>query len=237
MWGDSWLEEERDQFSTNLNAALASGRMHYVVVAQRFTPTMERTADYLNSVAAGARFYLVELIRFSNGEMDAFEARTVLKPQPHRTGGGASSTKLTASTFLSSETDPEPARAAREFLDFCTGQGLSVFWGTTGISIRMPTADGGQPLSIAWAYPDWRGGSMGLSGLAIGYDLVTAEQHPSATSDLDEVRRRPAVASSREPGEGQEPVDAVFAVDAEAANMVAIEERLGELVSGSTTAD
>jgi hypothetical protein len=32
-------------------------------------------------------------------------------------------------------------------------RGLSVFWGTSGISIRMPTIDVGPDLPIAWAHP------------------------------------------------------------------------------------
>ena len=131
VWGPSWADEERDQFLVSLTGALAEGRFHYAVVAQRFTPAMERTAAYLNSIVGGARFYLVELIRFSNGQVDAFEARTVLKPPLRKTATGVSPTKLTSATFLASEPDPERRARLENFLDLCTGLGLSVFWGTT----------------------------------------------------------------------------------------------------------
>ena len=48
-WGDSWPEEDRSQFCERVRVALDAGRFHFAVVAQRFTSTMERTAEYLNS--------------------------------------------------------------------------------------------------------------------------------------------------------------------------------------------
>ena len=237
VWGSSWAEEERTQFLVNLTDALAEGRFHYAVVAQRFTPAMERTAAYLNSIADGARFYLVELIRFSNGHVDAFEARTALKPQLRKSTGATSTTKLTAATFLDSEPDAMRRARLERFLDLCTGLGLSVFWGTTGISIRMPTVDVGPDLSIAWVHNTGVVGWMGLTGLAMGYDIGSAEIHPSITGALHAYVNALEALPDAVPGKAKNLSAAVFAPAAEEANMAAIEELLAQLVQASSGGD
>jgi hypothetical protein len=76
-------EEEAAVFRERLAQQLDTGAFHYVVVAQRFTPTMEQTVEYLNAAMSTARFYAVEIVRFAINDVSAFESRTVLKPEPH----------------------------------------------------------------------------------------------------------------------------------------------------------
>src|SRR4051794_34102250 len=79
IWPDL-SEEEAAQFQERLLQQLSAGAFHYVVVAQRFVPTMERTVEYLNAVLSTARFYAVELVRFAADNLSAFESRTVRRP-------------------------------------------------------------------------------------------------------------------------------------------------------------
>ena len=78
---------------------------------------------------------------------------------------------------------------------------------------------------------------MGLSGLDLGYDLGSAEQHPSAARDLERYATALQSLPGASPAEAKNLSAAVFEVDAEALNMAAIEECLAELVSGSNNAD
>ncbi len=94
-WGDDWDNEDRSQFGDRVEAALGQGSFLYAVVAQRFTPAMERTARYLNATGRSFRVALVELIRFASEseDIEAFEARTVVKPPPDSGPGGTGDRK------------------------------------------------------------------------------------------------------------------------------------------------
>jgi hypothetical protein len=56
--------EELASFNDGWREVLASGGFHFVLVAQRFTPTITRTMHYLNQISQPARFCAVELVRF-----------------------------------------------------------------------------------------------------------------------------------------------------------------------------
>jgi hypothetical protein len=184
---------------------------------------MERTVEYLNSTAT-ARFYLVELIRFSDGAIDAFEARTVLKPSPVKRTNGAS--YRDAAAFLVAEPDEVRRRRFEKFLEFCTGIKLVIFWGTKGISIKVPTSDDAPPLSIAWVHPTGITGWEGLSGLALGYDHNSAAQHPSMTAALDTYIRKVQNLAAGTIATAKHLTAATFDANAEAANMDEIENLL-----------
>jgi hypothetical protein len=112
-----------------------------------------------------------------------------------------------------------------------------VFWGTTGISIRMPTVDVGPDLSIAWVHTTGVAGWMGLTGLAMGYDIGSAESHPSITGALDAYVSALQALPGAVPAKAKNLSAAAFAPAAEAANLAAIEELLAQLVQASSGGD
>lgn len=72
-------DEELAAFQDRLASVLASGNFNFVIVAQRFTEPMITTVNYLNEMNAGrAKFFLVELVRFTGGSFTAFEARALV---------------------------------------------------------------------------------------------------------------------------------------------------------------
>jgi hypothetical protein len=230
VWGDDWTEEERISFVERVAEALRSGVLHFAVVAQRFTAAMERTVEYMNATAT-ARFYLVELIRFSNGDIDAFEARTVLKPALAKQPTSASYGN--AAAFLAAEQDATRRDRLERFFEFCAGINLVVFWGTKGISIKVPTPDDAPPLSIAWVHPTGVTGWGGLSGLALGFDHNSAAQHPSMGSALSAyvagVRNLPGGRAAT----AKHLTASVFDSEAEAQNMEDITNLITVLVGKS----
>lgn len=118
--GITWALEgdELVRFSERWRRALDRGEFHYVVAAQRFTPTMERTIEYLNDQSRAARFYAVEFVRFQGPDMQAFEARCVLKPPRARPSAAGSTDEA---ELLERLTDPPYREAVGELLDLCTG--------------------------------------------------------------------------------------------------------------------
>jgi hypothetical protein len=183
-WGSSWPDEDRDLFVERITNALADGHLHYVVIAQAFTDSMTQTARYLNHISTSPKFFLVELIRFSNGSIEAFEARTVLRPDAKRSRG--QTTALTEHDFLDQEPDDSFRHFMKELLDFTGGIGLVHEWGSTGMSIRMRFSGHPQLSSIAWLFPsNVKNGWMGLRYLTLGYPHRILEEIPSAAPALN----------------------------------------------------
>lgn len=181
-WPD-WDEEEESRFVEGVANVLASGAFRYVVVAQRFTEAMERTAEYLNDQTSGAAFYLVELVRFSGDGISAFEARTVLKPTAR--SAKSSTVQLNEQTFLDQISHDGYREMLAGLFEWCQANGMVIFWGTKGISIRLKFPEKAEPVSVAWAHPPDVVGWYGLSGLTLGFDQSTAAAAPSTAPALN----------------------------------------------------
>ncbi len=184
VWSDL-SDDELAALRDRLVQQLTNGAFRYVVVAQRFTPTMERTIGYLNATMSVARFYAVELVRFAADGLSAFESRTVLRPATQ-----SAATKQAALTneaqLLERIEDDGYRHVIEELLHAYSGLGLSFEWGTKGTPIRLRTPDRTEPLSIAWFYPPGISGWYGLTDLTLGFDPWSAEKTPSIAAILDE---------------------------------------------------
>ncbi len=165
-------DEEAAGLRDQLVQQLRNGSFHYVVVAQRFAPTIERTVEYLNATMQGAQFYAVELVKFLADRLAAFESRTVLKPERRKVPDGAST--VDEERFLAAIGDDRYRQALRELLEACRGLDLRFGWGTVGTSIRVPTRDRAESLTIGWLFPGGGRGWMGLSDLNLGFDTKLA---------------------------------------------------------------
>jgi hypothetical protein len=156
-----------------LRAQLRDGSFHYVAVAQGFTPSVLRTMRYLNETMKAARFSAVELVRFSGvGPPDvlAFEARVEQSAEATRTASGTTKTALAGVTaLLDSVPDEEYRHHLADFFDALAAMpGLTVFWGTTGCSLRV-SVPGRSPMSIGWVFPPGPPSWMGLGDVTLGW--------------------------------------------------------------------
>lgn len=87
--------------------------------------------------------------------------------------------------FLAQVESESYRKALQGLLNECRDCGLAFHWGPAGASIRLPTPDRDEPLSIAWLFPPDRGW-YGLRGFNMGVDPRSAEQTPSLASALDD---------------------------------------------------
>lgn len=182
IWPDL-SEEEMELFRDQLVQQLDSGAFHYVVVAQSFTSTMERTIEYLNATMSNARFYVVELVRFAADSLSAFESRTVLKPDLQSARSERETTN--EARFLEQIEDDTYREVLQEFLDVCRGLGLHIGKGKRGLTIRLVIAGRREPLTVAWLFPPSVSGWMGLLDLTLGFDRTSARELPSTASALE----------------------------------------------------
>ena len=178
-------DEEMLTIRERLTEQLRKGAFHYVLVAQRFTQSVERAIDYLNATMSEARFYAVEIVRFHGEALSAFESRTVLKPT-RRPDTTTPRTSTSEEGFLHSVHDEAYRGALQQFFDVCRGLGLRFEWGAAGVSIRLPTSDRPEPLTIAWAFPPGRVGWMDLRDLTLGFDPWSADRHLSTKSAMQQ---------------------------------------------------
>jgi len=169
----AWPAEPEDavDWRERLQAQLRDGSFLYVAVAQRFTPSVLRTLRYMNEAMKAARFSAVELVRFSGKEHTAFEARFVAGASP-AVGKGSGSAKLALAgvdELLANVTDDDYRYHLHDLFDTLGGiDGLTVFWGTTGCSLRATIPDH-SPLSIGWIFPPGPTRWMGLSDVTLGW--------------------------------------------------------------------
>lgn len=182
IWTDL-TEEELSVIPERIGRQLADGSLHYVLVAQRFTETMERTMDYLNSITPAVSFWAVELVRFTGDGMSAFETRTLLKPKKVVSPSAA---RIDEAELLEKVQDSGYREALHDLLDASRGLGYRLGWGSSGVSIRLPTPDRQEPLTVAWLFPPGVSGWMGLTDLTLGVDRGSSVNTPSAQPALED---------------------------------------------------
>ena len=176
IWED-FTDEDYAALVDTLEPQVTHGTMHYLLLAQRFTPPILRTIEYLNEVAK-PRFYAIEVVRFVGDAMEAFESRVVQRPRSNV--GGSSGVAQSELEFLSQFEGSEHADAVNDLVREVQALGYTVFLGTIGVSIRVPVPDRPEPLSVAWLNPPGRSGWLGLTDLALGYDARTTAKMPTA---------------------------------------------------------
>lgn len=185
FWPDM-TEEEIVLFREHLKQQLLSGAFHYVIVAQSFTPIMERTVDYMNATMAGARIYAVELVRFAGEGMAAFESRTAIKPEASDAARSRPES-LSEARFLEQIANEDHREALREILEGGHGLGLRLPWGSAGASIRMHVSGVSKPVSVGWLFPPGVSGWMGLTDLTLGFsEGAELQKSPSALSAFED---------------------------------------------------
>jgi hypothetical protein len=171
VWSDV-TQEELELFQANLAQNLASGNFHFVLVAQRFTDTMRQSIEYVNTAMASSRFFGLEMVRFLGPELEAFEARTVIKPAI-KVLRSTPRAILSKSTFLDYISDGSYREALNSLFFLFEELGLRSFWGTAGVSVRIPVPGSSNPVTIAWFFPPKKLGWMGLRATTLGYDPTT----------------------------------------------------------------
>ncbi len=169
---EAWRGGQADavDWRERLQSQLRDGSFHYIAVAQRFTRPVLRTVEYLNATMKAARFSAVELVRFSGEGYGAFEARFVAGAGPSSTSAASSKASLAGiDDFVESVTDDEYRHVLPDLFEaFAKIDDLTVFWGTTGCSLRV-AIPGRSPLSVGWLFPPGPQRWMGLTDVTLGW--------------------------------------------------------------------
>lgn len=167
-WGAT--ADDAVDWRERLQAQLRDGSFHYVAVAQHFTPPVLRTLQYLNATMKASRFSAVELVRFAGADHAAFEARVVAAAElPKGITGTGKTTLAGVDDLCATITDDEYRHHVQDLFEALASiEGLTVFWGTTGCSLRV-AVPGRGPLSIGWVFPPGPPRWMGLTDVTLGW--------------------------------------------------------------------
>lgn len=177
-------EDEHASLVSRLAEVLTTGDFHYVVSAQRFTPTMQTSLEYMNANMRNGRFYLVEIVQLQGGELTAHAAQVVAAP-PKKSASGPSTAERKADegTFLAGVVDEQYRKSLQDLLASVSALGLEVKWREVGASIRFVAPDRRQPLSIGWILPEgsqWQGARM----VSFGFDPWSLSKTPSVAEPV-----------------------------------------------------
>ena len=104
----------------------------------------------------------MELVRFTGANHAAFEARLVAVAEPLKGAAGTGKIALAGvEDLIATITDDDYRHHLQDLFDVLVSlDGLTVFWGTTGCSLRVAVPNRG-PLSIGWVFRRVRRGGWG----------------------------------------------------------------------------
>jgi hypothetical protein len=197
QWPDL-TEEDFAALRAKMEQQLASGRFIYVSVAQRFTDSSEQTIRYLNATMSSA-FYALELVRFVEGDLEAFEARTLFKPEGGHRNRGAG--RDVVEGFYSRFEDPTLRARIESFLETCRGLRYRFEFGDLGVSIRIVVPDRKEPVTVAWVFPPGASGWMGLRNVSLGlHEQQLPGDSPSRSALESYVEQVAQIPGSRDVG-------------------------------------
>ena len=227
VW-DGLTQEEWSGIRSKIESQLSSGGFHYLLVAQRFTPTIQRALEYVNAVAPACRFFAVELVKFAGSGLEAFESRTFLKPS---VTSRRPTSLVNEAGFLSQMDDERYRNTVQEILEACRGFGYRFEWGAVGGSIRLVTPFRPEPITIAWVFPPGKSGWMGLTDLSLGFDRWSADNAKGSTLRLEDYAAKVSRLPGAERTRAKNLVAYHFSPEAVIESSNAITELLAELKS------
>lgn len=161
-------DDEYAQLAERLTAVLATGDFRYVVAAQRFTPAMHTSLDYLNATMRFGQFFLVEVVLLTGKELSAYVAQVIAKPASQTKAAKLTIGQANEADFLAALADESYRDALRDLVSRCETLGLVVAWQDKGASIRIKNPDTNEPLSVGWILPEgshWSGARFASFGV------------------------------------------------------------------------
>ncbi len=232
----SWnmTDDDWESLSLRLAEVLATGDFHFVVAAQRFTPTMVQSLDYLNATVRHGRYHLLQLVLLQGSDFAAYSAQMVAGPSKASVvAGGPTSATTSEAEFLARIDGDEYREAMIEILSSARTLGLVLAWGSKGTSIRLSNADRNEPLSIGWAFLEGDQWS-GARHLTLGVDNASMKSVPSLLTPIESFKSKIKSIEGAKPVRGK--LDAwMFEPAAVPTVKTAIIDALTQLVADATT--
>ena len=177
-------EPDVEAFWKDVGANLAARRIRLLFVADDIPDSLTRIVSFLNEQTRdNIEVLAVEIKQFSGKTTQTLVPRiiglTAAAPakSPPRT-------KLTRESFLAEFTSDDVRDTAERLLDTASKSGALLYWGSTGVSIRMRCPLWNQPVTVAWLYPSSRISWSGTKSFTFGWGGPSYGYPPELASPL-----------------------------------------------------
>jgi hypothetical protein len=172
-------EREADQFWEQVAENLDARRLRLLFVADEIPAELARVTEFLNAQMRNIEVLAVEIKQFKGTSGQAIVPRVIGQtsaiPEP---SGTSPRRKLTRDMFLQELGSKVARSAAKRLLDAAQESGATLFWGSSGVSIRMRCSAWKWPVTVAWLFPPSVSGWMDLTNISFGAAIFNYETPP-----------------------------------------------------------
>ena len=177
-------EPDVDAFWEKVGDNLAARRIRLLFVADEIPDSLARIVAFLNEQTGdNLEVLAVEIKQFSGKTTQTLVPRVIgltaaaPSPSPPRT-------KLTRKSFLAEFTGEEVRGAAARLLDVGQKSGADLFWGSSGVTIRMACSIWKQPVTVAWLYPPSKAGTRWGKTKDFSFGVAILDYDPGPEEEL-----------------------------------------------------
>ena len=174
-------EPDVDAFWQAVATNLAARRLRLLFVADEIPDPLERVVEFLNAQMPHIEVLAVEIKQFRGKSFQTLVPRVIGRSAATASPATASARqrrKLTRASFLEELPNDEARLVAEKLLAVADDAGATIYWGSTGFSIRMRSKAFRYPISVAWLYPPGVIGWNGLTDISFGTALFGYDPPP-----------------------------------------------------------
>jgi hypothetical protein len=149
---DSDDPSQIDQYWARVEEKLKSSNVRLIFVADSIPSELRRLVEFLNEQMTTVEVLAVEAKQFIGEGVSAIVPRLLGMTETAREVKGQVNRKPTNRQDLFAKCSPEAAQFFNFILDLAEEQGHTIYWGTTGFSIRVALPGEENLASIAYGY-------------------------------------------------------------------------------------
>ncbi len=142
-----------DSYWICVEEKLKSSNVRLIFVADSIPSELRRLVEFLNEQMTTVEVLAVEAKQFIGEGVSAIVPRLLGMTETAREVKGQVNRKLTNREEMLAKCSPEASQFFHHILDLAEEQGHTIYWGTTGFSIRVHLPGSDTPISIAYGYP------------------------------------------------------------------------------------
>ena len=143
-------ESDADNFWQAVATNFTARRLRLLFVADEIPDPLERMVEFLNAQMPNIEVLAVEIKQFRGKSAQTLVPRVmgrIAGPSTRSSSGGRR--KLTRASFLKEFPNDEARGVATRILDAALESGASLYWGSSGVSVRMRCPLWPRPFTVA----------------------------------------------------------------------------------------
>ena len=176
-------EQSEERFWEDVSTNLAAKRMRLLFIADAIPDPLARVAEFLNAQMPKIDVMAVEIKRFTGKTGQTLVPRVIGRTSATSVRNRSRS-RMSHDTFLSRFCDEQAKKLAERLVSIAIEEGGEVYYGATGVSIRVRCSLWDTPLSIAWLYPEKDRGWNKTREFSFGCAVLDENELPESLRSL-----------------------------------------------------